>query len=224
MLIDREAIFAILLSLKVSIIATLIVLLLGIPVAYILAKSSFKFKSLLNVFVMLPLVFSPTITGYILLVLLGRYGPIGRIIYGIFGKTILFTWYAAVVASSVAAFPLFVKTVEGIFLNVDEDLIHVSYTLGRGKIYTFLKVLIPLSKPGIIAGTVLAFARAFGEFGATLMIAGNIPMKTATIPIEIYNAVSSGQFKKANLLVVVSAVISCGLLILVERALKRWFV
>jgi molybdate transport system permease protein len=155
-------------------------------------------------------------------VILGKNGVLGSLIYRIFGQTILFTWYAAVIASGVAAFPLFVKTAQAAFSSVDDEYIYVSYTLGRGKLYTFFKIVLPLSKPGIIAGSILAFARAFGEFGATLVIAGNIPMKTTTIPIEIYNAVSSAQFQKANILVIITALISCGVLLVVNRLVGRW--
>ncbi|WP_068548618.1 molybdate ABC transporter permease subunit [Thermosulfidibacter takaii] len=221
---DRELLFSIGLSLKVATVATVLVVFLGVPMAYVLAKKEFPLKRAVELTVMLPLVFSPTVTGYILLLLLGKRGVIGALIYRVFGKTILFTWYAAVVASVVAAMPLFVKTAQAAFAGVDDEYIYVSYTLGRGKLYTFFKIVLPLSKHGVIAGTVLAFARAMGEFGATLMLAGNIPMKTTTIPIEIYNAVSSAQFEKANVLLVVTAVISCGVLLMVNRVMSRWSV
>ncbi|MEO2065076.1 MAG: ABC transporter permease subunit, partial [Desulfurobacteriaceae bacterium] len=131
----------------------------------------------------------------------------------------------AVVASFVAGFPLFVKSSKAAIESVDENLIKVSYTLGKGELYTFFKVILPLAKSGIIAGLVLSFARALGEFGATLMLAGNIPFKTNTIPLEIYSAVSGGDFERANILTAVSAGISIVIIYLINRLSregKRW--
>ncbi len=220
--LTEESLFAVKLSVKTAVCSTAFVVLFGIPLAYLLARSEFKLKRAVELIIMLPIVFAPTVTGYILLVILGKHGIVGSLIYKFFGRTILFSWFATVIASFVASFPLFVKTAQAAFRSVDEEYINVSYTLGRGKLYTFFNVSLPLSRAGITAGAMLAFARAFGEFGITLMIAGNIPFKTTTIPIEIYNAVSSAQFERANLLVLISAVVSLSMLFAVNRLLERW--
>jgi molybdate transport system permease protein len=219
--LDPEALFSIKLSLKVSTISALLVTLFGLPVAYFLALKKFPFKNLLDALITLPLVFPPTVTGYLLLLLLGKNGVIGSLIYKLFKTGIVFTWYAAVVASSVAAFPIFVKGARAAIESVDKNLIYVSYTLGKGELKTFFRVILPLAKRGIIAAVVLSFARAMGEFGATLMLAGNIPFQTNTIPIEIYSAVSGGDFEKANLLSAVTAVISLTILYLINRLTNR---
>ncbi len=214
---DPQALFSITLSLKVATTATLAVTLTGIPLAYLLARKEFPGKHLLDALVTLPLIFPPTVTGYLLLLLLGRRGPVGNLLYKLGGISILFTWYAAVVASGVAALPLMVKSAKAAMEAVDPRLIMASYTLGKGERATFFRVILPLARGGIVAGIVVAFARAMGEFGATLMLAGNIPFKTNTIPLEIYSAVSSARFYRANLLVVVTTFISLGVIYTVNR-------
>ncbi len=214
---DPQALFSITLSLKVATTATLAVTLTGIPLAYLLARKEFPGKHLLDALVTLPLIFPPTVTGYLLLLLLGRRGPVGNLLYKLGGISILFTWYAAVVASGVAALPLMVKSAKAAMEAVDPRLIMASYTLGKGERATFFRVILPLARGGIVAGIVVAFARAMGEFGATLMLAGNIPFKTNTIPLEIYSAVSSARFYRANLLVVVTTLISLGVIYTVNR-------
>ena len=215
--IDPQAFFSITLSLKVATTATLVVTLTGIPLAYLLAHKEFPGKHLLDALVTLPLVFPPTVTGYLLLLLLGRRGPLGSLLYKLGGISILFTWYAAVVASSVAALPLLVKSAKAAMEAVDPRLIMASYTLGKDEKTTFFRIILPLARGGIVAGIVVAFARAMGEFGATLMLAGNIPFKTNTIPLEIYSAVSSAQFYRANLLVVVTTMVSLVVIYTVNR-------
>ena len=214
---DPQALFSITLSLKVATTATLAVTVTGIPLAYLLARKDFPGKHLLDALVTLPLIFPPTVTGYLLLLLLGRRGPMGNLLYKLGGISILFTWYAAVVASGVAALPLMVKSAKAAMEAVDPRLIMASYTLGKGERATFFRVILPLARGGIVAGIVVAFARAMGEFGATLMLAGNIPFKTNTIPLEIYSAVSSARFYRANLLVVVTTLISLGVIYTVNR-------
>lgn len=219
--IDPQAFFSITLSLKVATTATLVVTLTGIPLAYLLAHKEFPGKHLLDALVTLPLVFPPTVTGYLLLLLLGRRGPLGSLLYKLGGISILFTWYAAVVASSVAALPLLVKSAKAAMEAVDPRLIMASYTLGKDEKTTFFRIILPLARGGIVAGIVVAFARAMGEFGATLMLAGNIPFKTNTIPLEIYSAVSSAQFYRANLLVVVTTLVSLVVIYTVNRLGQR---
>jgi len=217
MFLDPEALFSIKLSLKVAVLSTVIVLTFGLPLSYVLATRNFPFKNLIDALVTLPLVFPPTVTGYILLVLLGKNGFLGKFLYEIFHTGVVFTWYGAVIASSVASFPLFVKSARASIESVDKNLIYASFTLGKGEIETFFRVVVPVAKNGIVAGLVLAFARALGEFGATLMVAGNVPFKTNTIPIEIYNAVSNGDFNKANLLTAIVAIISIAIIFVVNR-------
>ena len=224
-MLDPQALFSIKLSLKVASVSVIMIFILGLPLSYALAKKDFPLKNLVDTLITLPLVFPPVVTGYLLLLILGRNGPVGSVLYKLFNTGIVFTWYGAVVASFVAGFPLFVKSSKAAIESVDENLIKVSYTLGKSELYTFFKVVLPLAKSGIIAGLVLSFARALGEFGATLMLAGNIPFKTNTIPLEIYSAVSGGDFERANILTAVSAGISIVIIYLINRLSqegKRW--
>jgi len=219
--VSPEVLFAIKLSLKVSLLSTLTVFLLGLPVAYLLAFRSFPLKNLLDALITLPLVFPPVVTGYILLLLFGKKGLLGKILYKLFGFTVVFNWKGALLASTVAAFPLFVKGARAAFEGVNRELIETSYTLGKGRLTTFLKVTLPLARTGIVAALILSFARALGEFGATLMVAGNIPMKTTTIPLEIYNAAMAGEFEKANLLTAITALFSVGVIYAINRLTQR---
>jgi molybdate transport system permease protein len=189
-------------------VATFFVVLVGTGMAYLLARKSFRGKEILDILLTLPLVLPPTVIGYYLIILMGRNGLIGGILYHWTGWSIVFTWYAAVLASFVVSLPLMIKTTRAAIESVDKSLINASYTLGHSELTTALKVILPLSKKGIIAGTVLAFARAMGEFGATLMVAGNIPGKTDTMPLAIYTSASSGEWSRANLLVLFFTLIS----------------
>lgn len=195
--------FSIALSFKVAALATLIVVVVGTALAWLLARRRFFGRSLLDVVLMLPLVLPPTVTGYYLLVIFGRQGILGGPLHALTGQTILFTWGAAVLASFVVALPLMIQTARAAMESVDERLLDVATMLGYSERETFFRVLLPLSRRGIIAGAALAFARALGEFGATLMVAGNIPGRTDTAPIAIYTAVSSGDWNEANTLVIV---------------------
>jgi molybdate transport system permease protein len=219
---DDSILFSLQLSLRVASAATLFVVLVGIGVAYILARKDFKGKELLDIFFTLPLVLPPTVTGYYLIILFGRSGFIGRYLYSFTGWSIMFTWYAAVLASFVVALPLMIKTTRAAIESVDENLINASYTLGHSELKTMVKIILPLSKRGIVAGTVLAFARAMGEFGATLMLAGNIPGKTDTMPLSIYSHASSGDWSKANIMVIIFTVISGVFLYITNRFTKRF--
>jgi len=188
--------------------------------AYLLARKNFKGKEILDILLTLPLVLPPTVIGYYLIILAGRNGLIGSFVYRWTGWSIVFTWYAAVLASFVVSLPLMIRTTRAAIESVDQSLINASYTLGHGELTTAIKVILPLSKKGIIAGTVLAFARAMGEFGATLMVAGNIPGKTNTMPLAIYNSASSGEWANANLLVLFFTLIS-GFFIYVANKFSR---
>jgi len=219
---DDSILFSLRLSLQVASVATFFVVLAGIGVAYILARKDFVGKELLDIFFTLPLVLPPTVTGYYLIILFGRNGFLGRYLYSLTGWSIMFTWYAAVLASFVVALPLMIKTTRAAIESVDENLINASYTLGHSESKTMIKIILPLSKRGIVAGTVLAFARAMGEFGATLMLAGNIPGKTDTMPLSIYAHASSGDWSKANIMVIIFTIISGIFLYITNRFTKRF--
>ncbi|MBF0560015.1 MAG: molybdate ABC transporter permease subunit [Nitrospirae bacterium] len=218
---DSSVLFSMRLSLQVAAVATAFIFVIGIAVAYFLARKDFKGKELLDVLFTLPLVLPPTVTGYYLIVLFGRNGTVGKIIYQWTGWTIMFTWYAAVLASFVVALPLMIKTARAAIESVDVTLINASYTLGRTEFETAVRIILPLARRGIIAGTVLSFARAMGEFGATLMLAGNLPGKTDTMPLAIYSLSGSGEWSKANGMVIMLTLLSGFFLYLANRYSKR---
>ncbi len=205
------------LSIQVAVAATALNALFGVPLAYVLARRRFWGKSAVDLLVTLPLVLPPTVTGYYLIVLLGRRGWLGGPLYQATGWSITFTWYAAVVAATVMALPLLVRTARAAIESVDRDLERAAWTLGRSEWRTALEVTLPLARNGLIAGLVLAFARALGEFGATLMLAGNIPGKTTTAPLAIYTAVQTGERGDALLLVAVLTALSCVVLLVAGR-------
>ena len=212
-----ENLSALALSLRVAVVATLLNAAIGIPLAYVLARRRFRGRGLLDLLVTLPLVLPPTVTGYYLIVLLGRRGWLGGPIYGLTGWSITFTWYAAVIAATIMALPLLVRTARAAIESVDRDLEKAAFTLGRSEWRTALEVTLPLARNGILAGLVLAFARALGEFGATLMLAGNIPGRTTTVPLAIYTSVQTGETGDALVLVAMLTVLSCVVLIAAAR-------
>jgi molybdate transport system permease protein len=182
---------AILLSLKVAIVATLLSLPFGFAVAYLMTYRRFRGRIALDVAVNLPLTLPPVVIGYLLLILLGREGFIGRTLLQPLGINLIFSWKAAVIATSVVGFPLMVRPMRTAMEAIDERLIQVSRLLGAGWFDTIITVIVPVSVRGIIAGSVLMFARGLGEFGATVIVAGNIPGVTQTIPLAIYEYASS---------------------------------
>jgi len=212
-----DALSALSLSLRVAVLATALNAVVGIPLAYALARRRFRGKAALDLLVTLPLVLPPTVTGYYLIVLLGRRGWLGAPLYQATGWTVAFTWYAAVIAATVMALPLLVRTARAAIESVDRDLEKAAYTLGRSEWRTALEVTLPLARNGILAGLVLAFARALGEFGATLMLAGNIPGRTTTVPLGIYTAVQTGDSGAALALVGILTALSCVVLIAAGR-------
>ena len=214
---SAETVSTLELSLRVAVLATIVNAVVGIPLAYALARRRFRGKAALDLLVTLPLVLPPTVTGYYLIVLLGRRGWLGAPLYEATGWTIAFTWYAAVVAATVMALPLLVRTARAAIESVDRDLEKAAYTLGRSEWRTALEVTLPLARNGILAGLVLAFARALGEFGATLMLAGNIPGRTTTVPLAIYTAVQTGESGEALALVAILTVLSCVVLVIAGR-------
>ncbi|CAA9379020.1 MAG: Molybdenum ABC transporter permease protein ModB [uncultured Pyrinomonadaceae bacterium] len=196
------------LSLLVVTFATAIVGVLGLAFAFLLAKRDFWGKELLDACLTMPLVLPPTVTGYYLIVLLGRRGLIGEFLYETIGWTFVFTWQGAVIAAVVVALPLMIKAARASIESVNPDYETASYTLGKSELETFFRITLPLARRGIIAGLVLSFARALGEFGATLMIAGNIPGRTQTMPLAIYEAVASGDDRRAQILALILTAIS----------------
>ena len=212
-----ETLSALALSVRVAVLATLANALVGIPLAYLLARRRFRGRALVDLLVTLPLVLPPTVTGYYLIVLLGRRGWLGAPVYAATGWSIAFTWYAAVVAATVMALPLLVRTARAAIESVDRDLEKAAWTLGRSEWRTALEVTLPLARNGILAGLVLAFARALGEFGATLMLAGNIPGRTTTVPLAIYTAVQTGEETTALALVAILTALSCVVLVVAGR-------
>lgn len=214
---SAESLTALALSIRVALAATVLNALIGIPLAYLLARRAFRGRTLVDLLVTLPLVLPPTVTGYYLIVLLGRRGWLGAPLYTLTGFTLAFTWYAAVVAATVMALPLLVRTARAAIESVDHELERAAFTLGRSEWRTALEVTLPLARNGIIAGLVLAFARALGEFGATLMLAGNIPGQTTTVPLAIYTAVQTGERGDALVLVAALTALSCLVLVAAGR-------
>ncbi|WP_188455421.1 molybdate ABC transporter permease subunit [Virgibacillus oceani] len=187
-----------LLSLKIAGIATCIVLVFGTLFARLLARNQFPGKRIIESILMLPLVLPPTVVGFGLLYLFGNNGPIGSILMQAFDFQIVFTWIGAVIAATVVAFPLMYQSASAAFQNYDRNIENAALTMGASKFRVFWTISFPLAWPGLLAGLVLTFARALGEFGATLMIAGYIPNKTETIPLAIYFAVETGNSEAAT--------------------------
>jgi molybdate transport system permease protein len=203
------------LSLQVALAATAGALPIAVLVAWALARKRFPGKMLLDALVTAPLVMPPLVTGYLLLLLLGRNGLIGKWLYTTFGITIALTWVGAAIASAVLAFPLMVRSIQVAIEGIDPRLEAMSRTLGSGRLRTFMRVTLPLATPGLIAGILLGFARCLGEFGATIILAGNIPGKTQTIPLAIYSALNRpGGEGRVMALLLISLIISLGALII----------
>jgi molybdate transport system permease protein len=186
------------LSLWVVSLATLLVGVSGTAFGFLLAKREFRVKELLDSILTLPMVLPPTVTGYYLILLLGRRGWLGRYIFELTGWSVAFTWEAAVIAATVMAFPIMVKSARAAIGSIDSRYETVSFGLGKGEFETFFRITLPLAMRGLVAGMVLSFARALGEFGATLMLAGNIPGRTQTMPLAIYEAFISGEDRRAQ--------------------------
>lgn len=202
-----QAIIPLALTLKVAAWATLAALLTGGLMGCVLARYSFRGREVLDALCTLPMVMPPTVLGYYLIVLVGRRGWIGEWLWENFGISLMFTWQGAVVAATVVAFPLVFKSARAAFEGVDRQLENAARTLGASEARVLLRITLPLAWRGILAGAMLAFARAMGEFGATLMIAGNIPGRTQTLSLAVYDAVQAGQDDLANFLVIVTSVV-----------------
>lgn len=213
---------AIILSLKVSTWAVAASLPFGVLVAWLLARRNFPGKILLNGVVHLPLILPPVVVGYLLLVVLGRHGVVGAWLYDTFGISLAFTWKGAAVAAAVMGFPLMVRAIRLSLEAVDRRLEQAARTLGAGRARVFATITLPLSLPGIVAGTVLAFARCLGEFGATITFVSNIPGQTRTLPLAIYSLVQTpGGEGPALRLVVISIVLAMVALVVSEVLARR---
>lgn len=208
---------ALFLSLKVAGWAIFINLILGISVGYLLARRRFYGRELLDTILTLPMVMPPTVLGYYLLVLLGRNGWIGQWLKDVFDINLIFTWQGAVIASVVVTFPLIFKPARAAFESIDQQYEQTARVLGISELAIFFRVTLPLAWRGILAGVLLAFARALGEFGATLMVAGSIPGKTQTLSVAIYEAVQAGQDAIANTLVIITSIVCIIVLLSAKR-------
>lgn len=213
--------FPLWLSLRVALLATLFSLALGLWLAYFLANRNFWGKELLDAFATLPLVLPPTVLGYYLLVVLGRESVVGRAYEAIFGHPLVFTWQAAVVAATIHAFPLLVKTARAALESVDRVYEKAARNLGASDWRVFWRVTLPLARRSIFAAGVLAFARSLGDFGATLMVAGNIPHQTQTAAVAIYDAVESGNTLLARVLVLVISAVAMLIVYVANRLEHR---
>ena len=208
--------FPVWLSLRVAFLATILTVAAGVPLAWLFARHRFPGRDVMGALLLSPLVLPPTVLGYYLLTLIGSRGPVGRALAA-WNIELAFTWKAAVLAAAVGSFPLLIKTAQSGFEAVDRRLEQAAQTLGRSEAGIFWTISIPLAWRAILAGTVLTFCRAFGDFGITLMVAGNIPGRTQTLPLAIYDHVQANQLNEANAL----SLISIGLVLFLMLALGR---
>jgi molybdate transport system permease protein len=215
--LDDPAWIALALSLKVAGWATAINLVLGTAVGFALARSRFPGRELLDAVLTLPMVLPPTVLGYYLLVLVGKRGWLGAWLNDTWGINLIFTWQGAVIAATLVAFPLVLKSARAAFEGVDTQLEQAARVLGLGEWAVFFRVTLPMAWRGVLAGVLLAFARALGEFGATLMVAGSIPGRTQTLSVAIYEAVQAGQDSTANTLVLITSVTCVAVLLSAGR-------
>ena len=206
----------VILSVKVALVSLVLVTLLGGSLAFALRRMEFCGKAALEALFTLPLVLPPVVTGFLLLLLIGKQGPVGKLLTD-WDIQLIFTPYAAVLAGTVVAFPLMYQSAKAAFLGVDAHLEDVARTLGAGEAKVFFTITVPLAWPGLVSGMVLSFARALGEFGATIMVAGNIPGKTQTIPLAIYFAAEANDLDTAGLYVLVISLLTFGLIFWLNR-------
>ncbi|WP_373230567.1 molybdate ABC transporter permease subunit [Cohnella sp.] len=214
--------FPLFLSLKVAFMAALVGIAFGLPIAYYLSKSKSKLSDLIDTILTIPVVLPPTVLGYYLLVLLGRQSPIGQFLEERFQIMIVFTPTGAVIAASVVSIPFLIKSARTAFSEISRDIIHAAKLLGRSEWSIFFSIIVPLAWRGTVSGVILAFARALGDFGTTLMVSGSIPNKTLTMPIAIYDTMQSGDKEMTNLLVMIMTGVAVVSLFSLNRLEKRW--
>jgi len=211
------------LTLKVAGVATLLTFLVGVNLAFLVARSRFWGREGLDAFCTLPLVLPPTVLGYYLIVIIGRQGWLGHWLQATWGISLIFTWQGAALAAAVVSLPLIFKSARAAFEEVDANLENAARTLGLSEAAVFFRVSLPLAWRGILAGAMMAFARSMGEFGATLMVAGNLPGKTQTLSIAVYDAVQAGNDAGATILVLLISVVCITILVVSSRALKAGY-
>jgi len=209
--------FPLWLSLRVAFVSTALAIAAGLPIAYLLANREFRGKEVLDAAVTLPLVLPPTVIGFYLLVVIGRAGPFGKLWERAFGSPLVFTWKAAVIAALLHSFPLLVKSTRAALESVERSYERAARTLGASEWRLFWRVTAPLARRSILAASALAFARSLGEFGATLMVAGNIPGRTQTVALAIYDAYENGNPTLALTLVLIISAVALGILALANR-------
>ena len=208
-------------SLRMALASLLLILPVGLGLAWWLARKEWRGKALVETLVSLPLVLPPVVTGLVLLEIFGRRGPVGSWLHHTLNYDVVFTWRAVVLALATMSLPLFVRAARTAIEEVDVIFEHLARTLGAGEWRVFFTITLPLAKRGVLAGTLLAFARALGEFGATIMVAGNIPGRTTTLPVAIYQSVQNGEDAHAWTLAGVSAVIAFAAVYGSENLLRR---
>ena len=208
------------LTLKVAVLATALAGLVGIALGWWMARKRFPGHALTDSFLMLPMVLPPTVLGYYLIVVVGRNGVLGRYLDQWFGINLMFTWQGAVIAASIVSLPLIYKAARAAFEDADPRMALAARTLGAGELEIFLRISLPLAGRGVAAGLMLAFARAMGEFGATLMIAGNLPGKTQTLSIAVYDAVQAGNDAEALWLTLLISAVCMFVLVASSRLLQ----
>jgi molybdate transport system permease protein len=213
--------FPLWLSLRVAFLSTAMALAAGLWLAYVLANREFRGKEVLDAAVTLPLVLPPTVLGYYLLVVIGRASPFGKLWEGIFGAPLVFTWKAAVLAALLHSLPLLVKSARAAFESVDRRYERAARNLGASEWRLFWRVTIPLARRSVMAAAAVAFARSLGDFGVTLMVAGNIPGRTQTVAVAIYDAVEAGNAQLARVLVLVISVVALVILTFANRLSPR---
>lgn len=205
---NSKILMPVIISLKVALATTVLVAILGVSLGVIFTKYKFKGKSILETIILLPMCLPPTVVGYGLLLFLGKNGPFGRMTTYLFGKTLVFTWQGAAVGAAVVALPLMYQSAKAGLQGIDKTYIEAARIYGAGEMRIFFKIILPLAFENIASGIILSFTRALGEFGASLMLAGNIPGKTQTIPIAIYFAMESGDKTTGGLLALITIAFS----------------
>lgn len=221
---DAINLYPLYLSFAISLTSTVISLIIGLPIAYFLSSKRGRIVNFLDTLTSLPIVLPPTVLGYYLLVLLGRQSPIGQFLEDTFGVMLVFTPLGVVIAATIVSIPYLIKTSKTAFLEINEDYLNAARLLGRNELNIFMTIIIPISWRGIVAGLTMCFMRALGDFGTTLMVGGNIPGQTTTMPIAIYNALQAGNKDMANVLVLIMTGIAVMVLFIInsmEQKVRR---
>jgi molybdate transport system permease protein len=206
------------LSLLIALVATALVALIGVPLAYVMARRPFRGRSAIEAILVVPLVLPPTVVGYLILMMLGRRSPIGSVLDRWFGYSVVFNWHGAVVASAVVSLPLLYLPARAAFAGIERELEDIARLMGAGPLGVFWHVSLPLARRGIASGLLLAFARALGEFGATVMVMGDLPGKQ-TLPISIYNDYVAGDLRAAAPAVAALTAVSLAVIVLYNRSI-----